>query len=98
MLEMLVGMEILDPERYRAYRKAMLPLLEQIGGSFRYDFTVGETLKSASDHVMTRVFTIAFPDADTRDRFFSDPAYLEIKRQHFEGAVGGTTIIAEYEL
>lgn len=96
-LEMLVGLEITNDEEYQLYREKMTPILSEYGGSFGYDFKIGETLKSESNHAINRVFTIRFPDEDTMDRFFSHPEYQKIKEQHFTSSVKNTTIIAKYD-
>ncbi len=98
MVEILVALDVTDHDGYQSYRDAMSPLLEQMGGGFRYDFTIDKALKNASGHAINRVFTIFFPDGDTRDRFFGDATYLEIKRRLFEPSVNGVTIVGEYQL
>lgn len=95
--EMLVALEVTDDRQYWEYRRVMAPILASFGGGFGYDFKVSETLISQTDHPINRVFTIFFPDEDTKERFFSDPAYAEAKAAHFDGAVGHTTIVASYE-
>lgn len=94
--EILVGLHVTDDESYGRYRAAMTPLLEARGGFFRCDFRVSEVLTGAGEHV-NRVFVISFPDERARDGFFTDPAYLKIRGEHFEGAVGGVDIIAGYQ-
>ena len=98
MIEILVGLYVVDNDGYQAYRDAMSPLLERMGGGFRYDFTIAKTLKSAAGHPINRVFIIYFPNGQTRDRFFGDEPYREIKKRLFETSVKGTTIIGEYEV
>ena len=49
MIETLRGLNVSDHERYQAYRDAMSPLLERIGGGFRYDFTIAKTLRTQPD-------------------------------------------------
>jgi uncharacterized protein (DUF1330 family) len=44
--ELMVGLLVVDHEKYAQYRAEMSPLLEAIGGRFRYDFEVARTLKS----------------------------------------------------
>ena len=95
--EMLVGLEVIDDEQYQEYRRAMTPILEAYGGGFGYDFKVSEVLLSRTDRPINRVFTIYFPDEDSKERFFADPTYAEVKAAHFDGAVGHTTILASYE-
>jgi uncharacterized protein (DUF1330 family) len=95
--EMLVGLQVVDPALYRAYRDAMGPLLAKAGGGFRYDFEIGSTLRSEAAHPITRLFAIHFPDRAARDGFFSDPAYLQVRERYFAGAVRGRTVLAEYE-
>ena len=96
-IEMMVGLLVTDSEAYAQYRQEMRPLLEAEGGGFRYDFEVARTLKTEADHEINRVFAIYFQDRESKSRFFSHPDYVQIKRRLFERAVGGTTIIAEYE-
>ena len=69
--EMLVGLYVTDDERYSRYREAMTPILEGYGGSFRYDFTIGEVLKSESAQPINRLFILTFPDVRSKDGFFA---------------------------
>lgn len=95
--EMLVGLKIKDAAKYSKYREAMYPILQQFGGGFRYDFWIKETLRSASPNPIDRVFTIYFKNKESMNLFFSDPKYLEAKKEFFEASVEATTIISEYE-
>lgn len=95
--ELLVGLNVIDDQTYQAYREAISPLLSQYGGQFGYDFKVAEVLKSPTSAPINRVFTLYFPDDATREGFFSNPTYLNIKQQYFEQAVRDTTIIATYQ-
>ena len=93
--QMIVGLRVVDPEGYARYRAEMTPLLEAAGGRFSYDFEVARTLKSEASHEINRVFVIEFPDRPTRDRFFGDPRYLEIRAQWFTRSVEGVTRLFE---
>jgi uncharacterized protein (DUF1330 family) len=95
--ELTVGLLIADQETYAQYRAEMRPLLEAIGGRFRYDFDVARALKSEASHDINRVFVLQFPDRASKERFFSDPRYMEIRGRLFEKAVAATSWIAEYE-
>ena len=95
--EMLVGLNVIDDDRYQAYRRAMTPILEAYGGSFGYDFVVSQVLKSLTAAPINRVFTIYFPDEAAKDSFFADARYAEAKTIHFDNSVGATTILASYE-
>lgn len=95
-LEMLVGLNVVDDEGYSSYRKEMTPLLEEHGGSFGYDFRVSEVLHTATQAPINRVFTLCFPDEEARAAFFSNPAYLDVRRRHFDRSVADTTRIAIY--
>ena len=95
--ETLVGLHVTDEASYRRYRAGMTPLLEACGGRFRYDFRVSEVLRSETTNSINRVFVIAFPSAEIMQRFFADPKYLAIRKQHFEPAVKAVTRIASYE-
>ena len=95
--ETLVGLHVTDDEMYNSYRENMTPLLLECGGGFGYDFRVSEVLKSRTDDVINRVFTIYFPDEKVKQEFFAAESYREIKARFFEPAVASTTLIAEYE-
>ena len=93
----LVGLQIVDEEEYQTYRDQMMPILERYDGGFGYDFKVSEVLKSKTKAPINRVFTISFPDQDSKDSFFSNNEYLKIRQRHFEKSVTDTTIIATYD-
>jgi uncharacterized protein (DUF1330 family) len=95
--ELSVGLLVTDQDKYSQYRAEMTPLLEAIGGRFRYDFSIARTLKSEADHDINRVFMIEFPDAVAKEKFFADPQYLAIRTRHFVPAVSQAVIIAEYD-
>jgi len=42
MIEILVGLNVTDEQGYRNYRDKMKPLLNKMGGGFRYDFIISE--------------------------------------------------------
>jgi len=96
-LEMLVGLYVVDNEAYQLYRDEMTPILLSYGGGFGYDFKVSEVLKSKTKAPINRVFTISFPDQESKNAFFSNDAYLKIRQRHFEKSVTDTTIMATYE-
>jgi uncharacterized protein (DUF1330 family) len=95
--EMLVALDVADPDLYQAYRAEMTPRLEAAGGGFRYDFEIARTLRSDVAHPITRVFAIHFPSRAAAEAFFADPAYAAIKARTFAHAVRATTIIAAYD-
>lgn len=96
MIEMLVGLNVTDDERYSKYREGMTPILNAVGGSFGYDFKVDKTLKSETDSLINRIFTIRFKNKEIMDSFFNDPQYIAVKEKYFNGSVESTTIIASY--
>lgn len=96
--EILVGMRISDEAGYARYRSGMIPVLESMGGGFRYDMRVSELLKGEAEEPFNRVFILSFPDETTRDRFFADPTYLRVRQQHFTGSVSSYRILASYRL
>jgi len=96
-IETIVGLQVVDEEEYQAYRDEMIPILESYGGGFGYDLKVSEVLKSQTKAPINRVFTISFPDQDSRNAFFSNEEYLKVRQRHFEKSVTDTTIIATYE-
>ena len=93
-----MGLNVSDDDGYQAYRDAMSPLLERIGGGFRYDFTIGNTLRNSAGHEINRVFVIYFPNRQAQDRFFDDEAYREIRGRLFETSVRDATIIGAWEV
>ena len=96
-VETLVALNVVDDEEYQAYRDQMMPILHRYGGGFGYDFRVSEVLRSETDAPINRVFPIHFPDEATKDAFFSNPEYLEIKQRHFQTSVTDITLVATYE-
>ncbi|GHC40076.1 DUF1330 domain-containing protein [Roseibacillus persicicus] len=96
MIETLVGLHVVDAEVYAEYRRRMTPLLQSVGGGFRYDFEISQTLKAETPETINRLFIITFPNPKAREEFFKDSTYLEIKQALFERGVAATTIIAEY--
>jgi uncharacterized protein (DUF1330 family) len=95
--ELVVALNVTDRSVYQQYREAMAPLLQAHGGGFRFDFTVDEVLRSASDHPINRVFAIYFADRQRMDAFFGHPEYRAIKARFFERSVAGTTILGAYD-
>jgi uncharacterized protein (DUF1330 family) len=94
--EMTVGLFVVDHEKYAQYRVEVAALLEAAGSRFRYDFEIGRALKSEAGHDINRLLVIQFPDRASKERFFADSIYLEIRARLFEKAVKRTAIIAEY--
>jgi uncharacterized protein (DUF1330 family) len=92
----LMGLEVVDTERYRAYRAGMTPILVRYGGGFGYDLVVSEVLKSESTKPINRVFTIFFPSRDAAERFFADPEYLRVRKELFEPSVKAVTMLASF--
>jgi uncharacterized protein (DUF1330 family) len=95
--EMTVGLVVVDQESYSQYRKEMTPLLELAGGRFRYDFEVARVLRGETDAAINRAFVIQFPDKASKEKFFEDARYLEIRRRLYEPAVTAMVLIAETE-
>lgn len=95
LLDILVGLNVSDEENYKKYRLEMTPLLHSIGGKFKYDFTIKETLINHSENEINRVFIISFPNLKSKEDFFSKPEYVSIKEKYFNGSVESTTILLE---
>jgi len=96
LYEMLIGLNVLDDSKYEEYRENMKPILSSYEGGFGYDFKISEVLLTKTTNEINRVFTIYFPDIEKMEAFFSNPEYLKIKEQYFEGSVESTTIISTY--
>ncbi len=97
MIERLMGLDVADNDGYQAYREAMSPLLERIGGGFRYDFTIAKTLSNSAGHEINRVFVIHFPHRQAQERFLDDEAYREIRGRLFGPSVRDATMIGTWE-
>ena len=69
--EILVGLNVIDDEKYQQYRNAMKPILSTYGGNFGYDFRVSEVLISENEDDINRVFTINFPNSKKKEAFFN---------------------------
>ncbi len=95
--EILVGLHITDNETYDKYRAGMTPILKEHGGYFRYDFRISEMLQGKADHPFNRVFVLSFPDEATKERFFANGAYKEVREGYFDQAVQSGGAIASYK-
>jgi uncharacterized protein (DUF1330 family) len=95
--EILVGLNVVDDNKYNDYRSAMKPILINYQGQFGYDFKVSDVLVSPLNSDINRVFTLSFNSKNNMDNFFSDPHYLLVKEQYFTASVSSATIIASYE-
>jgi len=95
--ETIVGLNVMNDEKYNQYRILIAPLLTKYKGGFRYDFKIKETLISENSDEINRLFLIYFYSRDLRDSFFADSEYLKIKKEFFSVAVTSTSIISEYE-
>ena len=94
--EMIIGLQIKSNEIYNHYRETMKPILRVHGGGFRYDFKISEVLSNEDGNPINRVFAIYFENEQRKDDFFSNPEYIEVKKEFFETSVESTTIISEY--
>ena len=54
--ERVMGIHVIDEDEYQKYREGMTPILHACGGSFGFDFKVGEVLLSKTD-----ISLVAFP-------------------------------------
>jgi uncharacterized protein (DUF1330 family) len=90
----LFGLEVTDDAGYTRYREAMTPILARFGGAFGCDFVVARVLLGPSPRI-NRVFTIAFPDAASRERFFADEAYRAVRKQWFEPSVAAVAVLEQ---
>jgi len=93
----IMAMQITDSDGYATYRQHMMPIMEEYGGRFDFDFKISEVLKKCCDVEINRVFVIVFPSKQHSIEFFADPRYKEVRKQYFENSVGSVTQIAEFE-
>lgn len=94
--EIHVGLRVSDESGYQRYRDGMTPLLEGVGGYFRYDMRVNELIKGDADEPFNRVFVISFPDQQTKEDYFADPQYLAIREEFFNASVSSVKQISGY--
>ena len=95
--ERIMGLDVTNDSDYQKYRENMTPILHSFGGSFGFDFKVNEVLKSKTDELINRVFTIDFPSKEIMDAFFTDPKYLAVKNKYFQNSVKSVTTISMHE-
>jgi uncharacterized protein (DUF1330 family) len=95
--ERIMGLDVVNDEEYQKYREHMIPILHSFGGSFGFDFRVNEVLKSKTDDVINRVFTLDFPSKAVMEQFFTNPTYLAVKERYFIHSVKSVTTIAMHE-
>jgi len=92
-----MGLEVINDEVYQQYRENMIPILHSFGGSFGFDFKINEVLKSKTDDVINRVFTLDFPSKEIMEEFFSNSDYLAVKEKYFLSSVNSVTTISMHE-
>jgi uncharacterized protein (DUF1330 family) len=90
----LFGLEVTDDAGYARYREAMAPILADHGGGFGCDFVVARVLKGPTPRI-NRVFTLVFPDRDSRQRFFADEGYRAVRERWFRPSVGAVEVLEE---
>ena len=95
--EIIMGLEVINDEEYQKYRENMIPILHSFGGSFGFDFKVNEVLKSKTDDLINRVFTLDFPSKEIMEEFFANPDYLAVKNKYFINSVKSVTTISMHE-
>lgn len=95
--ELVIAMNVTDPDTYARYREGMTPILASYGGGFRYDLVVSHTLRSPATHPITRVFALYFRDRAARQAFFADPEYLAVREALLVPSIDGYTVIAEHD-
>lgn len=96
--EIHVALRVTDEDGYQQYRNEMTPLLEAVGGFFRYDMRVSELLKGEADEPFNRAFVISFPDEQTKLNYFADERYKGIRATHFDRSVSSVRQIAAYRI
>jgi len=95
--ERIMGLEVINEEEYQKYRENMIPILHSFGGSFGFDFKVNEVLKSKTNDLINRVFTLDFPSKEIMDEFFTNSDYLVVKEKYFLNSVKSVTTISMHE-
>jgi len=95
--ERIMGLEVINDEEYQKYRENMIPILDSFGGEFGFDFKVNEVLKSKTNNVINRVFTLDFPSKEIMEEFFTNTAYLAVKEKYFTNSVKSVTTISMHE-
>jgi hypothetical protein len=58
---------------------------------------IDDVLKSKTDKLINRVFTIDFPSRDMMNTLFSDQSYLEVKSKYFKHSVKSVITISIHE-
>ena len=95
--ERIMGLHVIDDEKYQLYREGMMPILKSYGGSFGFDFKISEVLLSKTEDHINRVFTLEFPSKKMMNDFFANADYLEVKNSYFDASVTSKTIISLHE-
>jgi len=98
MIEILIGLQVTDQERYSEYRRQMTPLLEAHEGRFVLDVHVAEVLKAPESKPINRLFTIRFASQERHDAFFANPDYLAVRERYFAPSVGAIQRLGRYEV
>ena len=81
---LIIEGEVTDHERWRAYSKAVVPLIARFGG--KHLNAPGSVKSLEGDHGDWIVALFAFPSMDHIDRFWTSPDYAPVKKLREDAA------------
>ena len=76
--EIMVGLQVMDRDRYQTYRNGIARILNQYGGECCYDMLTNWAIKPSKTNPINHTFRIRFASQADKTAFFDDPAYLKI--------------------
>ena len=74
---LMVHIEMIDLEKFRAYQEAVPALIEKHSGRYIVRGGLAETWEGAEES--RRVVVLEFPDTDAARAFWNDPDYAPVK-------------------
>ena len=73
----VVHIELIDVEKFRAYQEGVPALIAKHGGRYIVRGGLGETLEGPMED--RRIVILEFPDTAAAKRFWDDPEYAPVK-------------------
>ncbi len=95
--QILLGLNVLDSEKFEDYCSAMERLVARHDGELCYDFKVPDFCLADRHKTINRVFTLSFCSKEKMEAFFSDREYLKTRGRHVLKSIGSDQVIFGFE-
>lgn len=93
----MIGVNVLDNDKFDEYCHAIQPLLAIYDGRFCYDFKIPNNCIASRHQHINRVFAVQFSSKDHMNAFFADREYLKTRGRHILKSIGGEQFVFGFE-